>query len=584
MSTREASRGADDQDRDDDDMNEEEDDRKPPAREVVVRQTHSSDEEEEEEQRRGGVPRDLYSADESVISGGTTSSMMTPQLMAPDHHSIQLVGAPPSTNKLVGTSMTPPHHHLAAAASAVTGGSLMTTTPSFPLTPKEYENLEKAMRQRIYTFAGSILLSLSFFLYIILPFYALVALAAAAASAALAANEVYQYALVEYDHRARHTGFGDLLPDRVFRILTQQSLHEFIMSLHGSANPATSFNRFFVIYFLPGLTPEQRNAYIQRLPRRHRQMLERPGVGQILGPTFMRLLIGEDRYDDMTTEGTSDPAAPPRPTAHRRRRVQLIENPHRSNRDEERRAIENAVPAPGLRQDHDDESSDLGLDIDGNDMVGGLTADDQEHNMSRSLGLQEFAVTNVTVNATIPEEEEDRDDDEDGEHEEEEEDGHIVSDEEETRIIVEAAIATMWAQLARVTRPFTRSAMRMTTRASRNVAANMASYGVGLATLVGGVGVVGYLTSRDGQRVATSALSGTGLGGMLRTIMYLPTRERGEGGHGLVRQGSIWATIVLGSGAIGTLLFATNRMVRSTSTDSVRSLLSPKKERKDKEK
>ncbi|KAL7570239.1 hypothetical protein ACA910_020663 [Epithemia clementina (nom. ined.)] len=527
----------------DDDEIEDDDDRKPPAREVVV-QRQAADEDGEHSNMQQS-----YSADESVYSG-TTSSMMTPNIRLPDS-TMQLVG--PSTNKLP----------LSTKQQQLQYQEQLSCHPDIvlPMSISEHEEQERAIRERIYTLSGSVAASLVAFLYIVLPFYALVALVMATVLAAMTAREMYQYALTEFDYRRQHRGFGEFLPDRLFELLTQQSLHDFLMSMHrNNGSTAGVLNRYLVLYFLPGLTQEQRNAFVQRLPRRHRQVLDRPGVGEFMGPAFMSLLLGQEGYHQRGRVAGS--AASAQPQRHPLPNL-LEEQSENSLRSQERRAMENAVPAAGLRDDDDGSSqSDLGLDIGANDLTGGLT-NEQARTMARRLGVRESALTNQSIadSAAV-----------DGTEdllggptvEEDSEDGQI-SDAEATRIIVEAAIATVWAQFQRVTRPFINSASRWASRTGRDAVASLASYGGRLALLTGGVGWLGYMAIGYGGILNNSTTRGGMINSALTRSGMIGRAGLGEGGQ---RQ-TLWPMIVLGSGGVATVLLAANMAVRSNDNYSL---------------
>lgn len=568
---------------------DEEDDRKPPAREVVVQRQRQRQQDEDGEGRGSHNRRRSDSTDESLFSG-TTSSIMTPKIRFPESAGLeQLIDSSTASGKL-----PPPLSSSESYYSHPSEEDVMA-----PLILSDYEVQERAIRERIYAMTGSLVASALAFLYIFLPFYALVALTLTVIFSALTANEIYRYALTEFDHRRRYTGFGDLLPDRLFQLLTQQSLHEFLLSLRNDdAGPAAgSLYRFLVLYFLPGLTPEQRNSYIQRLPRRHREVLHQPGVGQLLGPTFMSMLMGQEGYHEHRSEASTFVAARAQgrrdeSSAQQRTRDPRIyalmeeEMNHNSiiSRDQERRAIENARPAPSLRRrldlDNDSIVSDLGLEIGANDLAGGLT-NEQARTMARSMGLPQDSPRNLYASGGADTRYPRRPEEERGwrggltmpdleEHDEDEDDDSAV-DENETRIIVEAAIAVMWAQFWRVTRPFTNSATRWLNRVTnRDVLASYASYGGRLALLMGGVGLLGLLAVVDGnpphlEGETTSTMFSTSFGGMASTLLFrsgLFWRSGGGGQAGGSQRHSFWATVVLGSGGMATTLYTANFVMR----------------------
>ena len=63
-------------------------------------------------------------------------------------------------------------------------------------------------------------------------------------------------------------------------------------------HPSHNYYRwgFLALYFVPGLTAEQRDQYIRRLAPERQQFLQRPGLGYLLGEGFMRALVGDQRW------------------------------------------------------------------------------------------------------------------------------------------------------------------------------------------------------------------------------------------------------------------------------------------------
>lgn len=99
---------------------------------------------------------------------------------------------------------------------------------------------------------------------------------------------LYQMARVEYQRALRGRGLGNLLPASFYDSLVNTSFHEFMTDATFARE-----NQHFMLYFIPGLNREQLDAYVDRLVPRHRRRLHRPGLGNFLGPGFMRHVIGE---------------------------------------------------------------------------------------------------------------------------------------------------------------------------------------------------------------------------------------------------------------------------------------------------
>jgi hypothetical protein len=101
--------------------------------------------------------------------------------------------------------------------------------------------------------------------------------------------KLYQrFILVEYHRRITHgPGIAPYLPDSIRHQLTHMSLHEWMMD--------DAFGKeygYLLLYFLPGLSTQQLQEYFQRLTPRHQETLARRGLGHLLGPSFMNLIVG----------------------------------------------------------------------------------------------------------------------------------------------------------------------------------------------------------------------------------------------------------------------------------------------------
>ena len=71
---------------------------------------------------------------------------------------------------------------------------------------------------------------------------------------------------------------------------------------------------FLALYFIPGLTEDQRNQYIQRLGPDRQQFLNRPGLGYLLGGEgFMRALVGDQQWRRQAIERSISLPPPPEP-------------------------------------------------------------------------------------------------------------------------------------------------------------------------------------------------------------------------------------------------------------------------------
>lgn len=215
-----------------DDNNSREDDRKPPAQEISVPSTQEEDED-------------------------CQSSVLTP--------SIPMMAATP------GSAMSP-----LVNKPIMANDDLIVSSSSV------------ASRSEMMVLAGATAFALIQFLYVVLPTIALIWLAALTLSSGLLSLSVYRRARGQWDQVQRQ-GLARFLPESLRNMLTQQTLHEWMMD--------ESFGleyRHLLLYFMPGLTREQLDAYVQRLAPGHRQVLQRPGLGHLMGPNVQRLLVGSE--------------------------------------------------------------------------------------------------------------------------------------------------------------------------------------------------------------------------------------------------------------------------------------------------
>jgi len=135
------------------------------------------------------------------------------------------------------------------------------------------------------------------FLVLTLPFSALVALLMFVGNVSALCYMAYRILLLEWRNLMAGRGIGDYLPASIYQQLTTTSVHEWMMD--------SSFfleNRYLLLYFIPGITQEQLDSYLERLPPRHQYVLTRPGLGQFMGSDFMRIIMGEARYNDLLLE------------------------------------------------------------------------------------------------------------------------------------------------------------------------------------------------------------------------------------------------------------------------------------------
>jgi hypothetical protein len=100
--------------------------------------------------------------------------------------------------------------------------------------------------------------------------------------------KLYQTFLFELNLLMQGRGIGNYLPASIYEQLTQTSLHEYM-----SDRSYVNENAYLMLYMIPGLSRDQIDAYVGRLAPRHQNTLHRRGLGNFLGPAFMRLIVGD---------------------------------------------------------------------------------------------------------------------------------------------------------------------------------------------------------------------------------------------------------------------------------------------------
>ncbi|CAB9498395.1 ubiquitin carboxyl-terminal hydrolase [Seminavis robusta] len=134
----------------------------------------------------------------------------------------------------------------------------------------------------------------------LLPWNVLLALSAVAVSSGLLSFVGFQRFLLEFRLVLAGDGLVQFLPQSMVDQLTNTSLHQFMRD-------DTFFREwgFMAIYLVPGISEDQINAYIRRLPRHRRNLLTRPGLGHFLGDPVMRVLVGENRWQQQAIVGNT---------------------------------------------------------------------------------------------------------------------------------------------------------------------------------------------------------------------------------------------------------------------------------------
>ena len=164
-------------------------------------------------------------------------------------------------------------------------GSMMNDTSNTTSLQRQY----RILRSQIILLLGSSALGLLLFLFYALPLAAFASLIFFVSSLGALLPVLSQMAMAQYQLELQHPlGLVRHLPDSVRIMLTETTLHEFMAD--------TTFfmeYRYLLLYFIPGLRPEQLMEYIDRLPSRHREALLRPGLGRLM-PSVMESLMRID--------------------------------------------------------------------------------------------------------------------------------------------------------------------------------------------------------------------------------------------------------------------------------------------------
>jgi hypothetical protein len=95
----------------------------------------------------------------------------------------------------------------------------------------------------------------------------------------------------EVQNVVRGGGIGRYLPASIYNRLTETTMHEWMQD-----TSLTMEYRHLMLYFVPGITHEQLDAYVDALAPRHRRNLRREGLGHFFGEGFMRVLMGDSQY------------------------------------------------------------------------------------------------------------------------------------------------------------------------------------------------------------------------------------------------------------------------------------------------
>jgi len=394
----------------------------------------------------------------SQITTTTTTSALHQKLMTVDE-----------TRSTALTELDPVRSNLYRGQSTVSTASSTLLTPQIVLA------------------SGTSGLALVSFLCATLPVSALVSLVLMVLSLAALAFLIYGRMLDEWNRLLNGRGIGDFLPQSVFQLLAEESFHHFMTN-----NDAYLEHRYLLLYFLPGLAPDEIERYVARLAPRHRETVMRPGLAQFLPNRdfVMTLLMGRQRWQPHIAQGTAATAA-------------AIQ---RSNQSAP--AIEVIVET----DDDQSEASDLGLNVNENDMAGGLS-DQQASRLARTLGLSNSTRvrevlntsgsrrnTGAAMTAAIVARDDIKDQDDNDDTDENDTQDYY---EEEENVLTEA----FWGAFNVTVWPIYRSVMNQAARMTSPFTSRAIMFGSTLSVLSGGMALWGYYGGHAGNLGLSFSLS-----------------------------------------------------------------------------
>ena len=267
----------------------------------LVNNEEEEEEEERDQERRRQRRRELSSS-ASASTATTTASIITAANTTTTNNNNTTMGYAREAAAVVVATESP-------------AGSLMSSRSDWTgLTTKEDEERKRSASSSSSSSSARMLLRLSYHQQVVLlstitvlsnlvfwvfylPWQSLVALVVGTSSTCLLCLVTYRHVLTEqWSVLVETTGLGRyLLPDAVYQQLTETTLDDWMRD-------TTFFTEYqhLLLYFVPNMTPEQLDRYIDRLPPRHRYTLLRPGLGHLIfGQDTMRLLMGQTQYNQM---------------------------------------------------------------------------------------------------------------------------------------------------------------------------------------------------------------------------------------------------------------------------------------------
>jgi hypothetical protein len=546
-----------------------EDDRKPPAREISIHTTPSTTTHRDNAECDSSVDDSALTPAYAAIPTRMHTSASTPQPL--------LLASTPGESPDTDDRKQRPLHSSDFHKPIRNNNNSVDTESSTPLRSRTWLNHE------LYFWSGASLLSVLQLLYLCLPLTALWTLLVLVISTLLFAWTALQRLRLEYRERITQHGLAAYLPESLSHTLTSQTLHEYLTD--------DSFGleyRHLLLYFMPGLSNEQIEQYVDQLPPRHREELRRHGMGYFFGDGFMRLLMGEHAYRARQQQQQQQGAAAPTSLSDFPTTLSVATTPTEATDTSRRR----------LSYQRDDSTassnSDLGLQISTGDLAGGHMNDAQAWSMAQWLGVRSPSSTmtpptrsNTTSTtrgeattatgttsspAAILDESNPEDDDRRLRRE--------YADEE--RILTDAFWDAYRSLYASVWTPTVQTVRERITQPVTNMVVRI---GLGALTLSSGIGVVGYwqgvyaLPFRQtfpSSRHHGSARNHDSLGlALVQTPwdrLQFPSSE------------SLWTTAVMGGASAGVVLFARaywsiGRNTESTARKGAGSENEPKQQR-----
>jgi len=144
------------------------------------------------------------------------------------------------------------------------------------------------LRSQIMLLLGTSSIGLILFLFYALPLAAFISLALMISSIGALLPVIQSIVRARYEMEMQQPGgLTRYLPEYLRVLLTETSLHDFMTD-----DTFVMEHRYLLLYFMPGLQPEQLMGYINQLPERHRDALLQPGLGRLMPSVmenFMRI-------------------------------------------------------------------------------------------------------------------------------------------------------------------------------------------------------------------------------------------------------------------------------------------------------